>query len=119
MPRRQEDITLLGKAASIRKDQLGEGSVRLADTLHELGLTIMHRQTAQSLQQDLAYLSQAAAIWEEKLGTRHVEYAASMHQLGQVHLHLGLASEAILYLQAALSLRERLLGRQSAQARLR
>lgn len=117
MPRRQEDaIALLGKAAGIRKDLLGEDSVHLADTLHELGSAIMHRQTPQSLQQALAYLSQAAAIREEKLGKRNAEYAASMHQLGQVHLHLGLASEAMLYLQAALSLRERLLGRQSAQA---
>eukprot|EP00438_Fugacium_kawagutii_P021756 Skav204651 [mRNA] locus=scaffold949:89059:93092:- [translate_table: standard] len=117
MPRRQEDaIALLGKAASIRKEQLGEDSVHLADTLHELGSAIMVRQSAQSLQQALAYLSQAAAIREEKLGKRNAEYAASMHQLGQVHLHLGLASEAVLYLQAALSLRETLLGRQSAQA---
>ncbi|CAK9039728.1 unnamed protein product [Durusdinium trenchii] len=116
MPRRQEEaIVLLGKAASIRKEQLGEDSVHLADTLHELGSAIMRRKTAQSLQQALAYLSQAAAIRAEKLGKRNLDYSASLHQLGQVHLHLGQASEAILYLQAALSLRERLVGRNSAQ----
>jgi len=83
MPRRQEDaIALLGKAAGIRKDMLGEDSVHLADTLHELGSAIMHRQTPQSLQQALAYLSQAAAIREEKLGKRNAGAHCQKHRRG-------------------------------------
>ncbi|CAJ1360351.1 unnamed protein product, partial [Effrenium voratum] len=116
MPHRHEEsVLLLGKAAAIRRDHLGEDSIHFAETLHELASVMMCQQNAHTGPQALVYLSQAAAIREEKLGKRTLAYAASLHQLGQAHLHMGMASEAKLYLQAALSLREQL-GKRSAQA---
>ena len=116
-PRRlEEGLMLLQKAAEIRRRQLGEGSIHLAETLHELGSGLLLRGDADDAQEGLAHLSQAASIREEHLGKRNLTYAASLHQLGQAHLLLALPSEAKLYLQASLALREKLVGKHSAQA---
>ena len=116
-PRRLNDgVVLLQKAAAIRRRQLGEDSLYLADTLHELGSALLLRQSGSDGNDALAYLSQAAAIREGTLGKKNVLYAASLHQLGQAHLILALPSEAKRYLQASLGLRERLVGKHSAQA---
>ena len=116
-PRRlEEGVMLLQKAAAIRRRQLGEGSLHLAETLHELGSGLLLRAAASDVQDALVHLSQAAAVREEHLGKRNLTYAASLHQLGQAHLLLGLPLEAKPYLQAALALREKLVGKHSAQA---
>ena len=116
-PRRlDEGVVLLHKAAVIRRRQLGEDSIYLADTLHELGAALLLRQKDNDAHEALAHLSQAAAIREGTLGKKNAMYAASLHQLGQAHLILALPMEARRYLQASLGLRERLLGKHSAQA---
>eukprot|EP00931_Biecheleriopsis_adriatica_P059780 TRINITY_DN35834_c0_g1_i1.p1 TRINITY_DN35834_c0_g1~~TRINITY_DN35834_c0_g1_i1.p1 ORF type:complete len:1334 (+),score=318.69 TRINITY_DN35834_c0_g1_i1:154-4155(+) len=115
-PRRMDEaVLLLRKAVATREKRLGEDSLSLADSLHELGSVLLRRGGKADLEPALHSLAKSASIREQTLGKKHLSYAASLHQLGQAHLHIKLFEEAKLYLSGALAIRERLAGKHSVQ----
>lgn len=117
MPRRRrEAIELLRKAVAVREKCLGQMSLYLAESLHELAGALLRRKCQpQDAEEALKHAARAARIRELRLGKQSLEYAASLHNIGRAHTQLGVHSEAKLYLQAALSLRVALAGKRSAQ----
>lgn len=116
MPRRGEEaIQLLRKAVLIREKRLGNESLYLAESLHELGSALLRRGQKQDAETALGHLSKAAQIRDKRVGKKSLLYAGSMHQVGQAHLALHWPAEAKLYFQAAIKLREELLGKKTAQ----
>lgn len=116
LPRCQADaVLLLRKACLVREARLGVDSLYLAESLHELGSVLLNGGKRSDHELALQHLSRAAQIREKRLGKESLKYAASLHQVGQAHAHMGLFSDASLYLKAALALRERLAPPVSAQ----
>eukprot|EP00746_Dinoflagellata_sp_MGD_P124905 gnl/MRDRNA2_/MRDRNA2_59560_c0_seq1.p1 gnl/MRDRNA2_/MRDRNA2_59560_c0~~gnl/MRDRNA2_/MRDRNA2_59560_c0_seq1.p1 ORF type:complete len:1333 (+),score=356.11 gnl/MRDRNA2_/MRDRNA2_59560_c0_seq1:239-4237(+) len=116
MPRRLDDaIILLKKAVQVRETKVGQESIHLADSLHELGSAYIKRNIGNDADEGLGMLTRAAQIRGAFFGKQSLQYAASIHQIGNGYRSLGEFEEAKNYYEAAMSLRMKKLPPNSAQ----
>ena len=101
-------IALFGKAAQIRKDQLGDNSADWASSINNIGICY---SVLGDYPKALEYGLQALEITEKVLGKDHPNYARSLYNVANQYLALGDYPKALEYSLQALEIRKKVLGK--------
>ena len=104
----EDAIALFEKAAQIRKDQLGDNSADLANSINNIGVCY---SVLGDYPKALEYGLQALEITEKVLGKNHPDYAKSLNNVANRYLALGDYPKALEYSLQALEIRKKVLGK--------
>ncbi|HEV8689187.1 MAG TPA: serine/threonine-protein kinase [Ideonella sp.] len=96
--RPEESLTLFQQAIDLRRDQWGEGSVRLAQLRHRYG---RHLWTLRRLAQAETEMQAAWQTTRAALGPEHVASARNELYLGRLQFYVGAGTEGLPHLRHA------------------
>ena len=102
-------IDLFEEAAVIRKEQLGDYSADLANSINNIGVCY---QNLGDYSKALNYHQQSLEIRERVLGKEHPDYAKSLDNVASCYSDLGDYAKALEYRLQALEIREKVLGKE-------
>ena len=100
--------TLLRRSLAIREAKLGQESILVAYTLHDLGVCVRQAGRLKAAEE---LLRRCLAIKETKLGPGHVHVACTLHELGLCLREEGRSGEARTLMKQCLAIQEAGLGR--------
>lgn len=103
----REAEPLLTEALETRRQQLGEGDPRVAQSVYQLGLLHLHLGRWEEAE---PLLQQSLALRRATLGPEHRDVGDSLNALASLYGRQGLLDEAEPYLEQALAVREKALG---------
>ena len=104
----QDAITLFEEAARIRREQSGDYTETLSNSLNNIGLCY---NNLGDYNKALVYYQQSLAIREKVHGKGHPDYARSLSNIGDCFYNLGDYIKALEYYQQALAIYEKVYGK--------
>ncbi len=105
----QDAITLFEEAARIRREQSGDYTETLSNSLNNIGLCY---NNLGDYNKALVYYQQSLAIREKVHGKGHPDYARSLSNIGDCFYNLGDYIKALEYYQQALAIYEKVYGKE-------
>ncbi len=105
----EDAIALFEKAAKIRREQLGDSSEVLSNSLFNIGLCYFNLD---DYARALDYHQQALTVKEKVYGKSHPDCAKSLASIGLCYIYLSDYTKALDYYKQSLSIREKAYGRE-------